>query len=146
MALVKKKNLPFPKSLLNTNTIKVLIVDDDEPVLDILAEGLKKADKCFAVETATDGFEAGQVMERQHPDVVILDIFLPGIDGYKVCSMIKEGHPDTKVIAITGYGSEEVEKKIMKAGADIYIEKPFDIKNITVQIQESISEVSASVG
>jgi len=132
------------KSKTETVKIKILIVDDDEPVLNVLAQSLTKADDSFAVETATDGFQAGQVMERLQPDVVVLDIFLPGIDGYEVCGMIKEGHSDMKVIAITGHGSDEVKQKIIDAGADEYLEKPFDLEELTVQIQDLIERTVSS--
>jgi len=113
-----------------TETLKILVVEDDLTVLDVLAFGLRKHENNYTVETATDGFEAGQIVERFQPDIVVLDIFLPTIDGFKVCQTIKKNYPKIKVIAITGYGSDEVKQKIIDAGADEYLEKPFDLQDL----------------
>ena len=120
---------------------KILIVDDDVSVLNVLAEGLKNPEMEFAVETATDGFQAGQLMEKFHPDVVVLDIRLPGLDGFQVCKMMKEGHPDIQIIAITGHGDPEVKKMILKAGADEYIEKPFNLEELAERVRELMGEM-----
>jgi len=134
----KSKQIPVPEELQHKDKdkLRILVVEDDESVLDVLAAGLQQADKNYAVETATDGFEAGQILERFEPDIVVLDIFIPAINGYKICSMIKENYPGIKVITITGNGSEEVQEKIFKAGADAYIEKPFDIGDLAGIVQE----------
>jgi len=144
MELARENNLPFPRDLLQEEKTKVLIVEDDEAVLDVLAESLKRSEDEFTVETATDGFQAGQIMERIKPDVVVLDIFLPGLDGFQVCKMIKDGHPDIRIIAITGHGSDEVEKKIMEAGADMYLQKPFDLEELSEQIVSVLSKTVSS--
>lgn len=137
--LVRENNLPFPDELLATEKARVLVVDDDESVLNVLVQGLKKSEEEFTVETATDGFQAGQFIEKFHPHIVVLDIRLPGLNGYDVCRMIKQGHPDTKIIAITGFGSEEVKREIMEAGADGYLEKSFEINELIEEI-ESVLE------
>jgi len=139
---VKERNLPFPRDLLQqAEKTRVLIVDNDESVLNVLAESLKRSEDEFTVETATDGFQAGQIMERIKPDVVVLDIFLPGLDGFQVCKMIKDGHPDIRIIAITGHGDPEVKQMILKAGADEYLEKPFDLEELAGQVRELMGEM-----
>lgn len=139
---VREHDLPFPRDLLQAEKTKVLIVDNDVAVLDVLAAGLQRSEDEFAVETATDGFQAGQIMERIKPDVVVLDIFLPGLDGFQVCKIIKDGHPDIRIIAITGHGDPEVKKMILKAGADEYIEKPFNLEELASRIQGLIGEIA----
>jgi excisionase family DNA binding protein len=133
---VREHDLPFPRDLLQVEKTKVLIVDNDESVLNVLAESLSRSEDEFTVETATDGFQAGQIMERLHPDVVVLDIFLPGLDGFQVCKMMKDGHPDIRIIAITGHGDPDVKKMILKAGADEYIEKPFNLEELAERVGE----------
>ena len=139
---VKEHDLPFPRGLLQqAEKTKVLIVDNDEEVLNVLAESLNRSDDEFTVETATDGFQAGQIMERIKPDVVVLDIFLPGLDGFQVCKMIKDGHPDIRIIAITGHGDPDVKKMILKAGADVYLEKPFNLEELAERVRELMGEM-----
>jgi len=75
-----------------------------------------------------------------NPDIVILDIRLPGVDGFSVCESIKKNYPETRVIAITGFGSDEVQKKIMDAGADLYLEKPFDLKYLILEIESVLNK------
>jgi len=65
------------------------------------------------------------MVEAVRPDLVVLDIMLPDINGFKVCERIKARNKNTRVIAMTGYDSEEVRKKIIDSGADVYLIKPF---------------------
>jgi len=140
----RKNSKRLPENLQDQQTekLKILIVDDELPVLDVLAAGLKVDEDKYKVETATDGFEAGQVLEKFQPDIVVLDIFLPTIDGYKVCQTIKKNYPNIKVIAITGKGSEEVKKNIIAAGADTYLEKPFEIGYLSKTIGELLRTIA----
>ena len=123
-------NMPVPPALEGLRQVRVLIIDDDESLLEVIAQALDRAYEDIRIETAADGFLAGQIMERFKPDIVILDIFLPWIDGFQVCRLIKQSYSDIRVTAITGHGSEEVRRNIMEAGADDYLEKPFDIDDL----------------
>jgi len=107
---------------------KILIVDDDPDVSDFLVELIKMRHVQWAIETAKDGFTAGRKLGEYDPDLVILDLMLPGIDGFGVCRMIREDSAltDVKVLAITGYDSEEMRNKILNCGADDYLAKPMD--------------------
>lgn len=136
----KSNGLSIPDGLQESDKAKVLIVDDDESVLDVLKSGLEKQNQHLDIHTAKDGFQAGHLVREIIPDLVVLDIFLPGVDGYEVCRMIKEKHKGTRVIAITGYGSEEVEKKIMAAGADMYLRKPFEIEDLMAGIESLLMQ------
>jgi len=139
----RENDMPVPEDLdVPPEKVKVLVVDDDEPVLSVLAEGLGKSEDGFMVGTATDGFQAGQLIEKFHPDIVVLDIRLPGIDGYEVCRMIKEGHPDMKIIAITGFDSEEARRRIMEEGADRYLIKPFEVEDLVAEIDAVLDRKS----
>lgn len=107
---------------------RVLVVDDDPQINRLLVSLLKHRGKGrFVVETAQDGFEAGVQVQRFQPDVVLLDLRMPGLDGFEVCRRLKS-EPSTAsivVVAMTGYGSEDVRRRIMAAGADQYLTKPF---------------------
>ena len=103
---------------------KILIVDDDPMIRDLLTKILS-AQK-YETDVASSGFEAGAKVAKFEPDLIILDLIMPKMSGFEVCRQIKE-NPDTshiKILALTGYDTEENREKIMKAGADDYMAKP----------------------
>jgi excisionase family DNA binding protein len=113
---------------------KILIVDDDRVIQELLVEMLASED--YQIEVASDGFEAGIKILQFKPDLMILDLFMPGMDGFEVCKQIK-GNSNTsqiKILAYTGYDTRENKDRIMRAGADGYMAKPMGrsilLKNI----------------
>lgn len=112
---------------LSEGGVKILVVDDEKAVISVIRRFLERAKTPFEVRIAMDGFEAGTQMGTFHPNVVFLDIRLPGIDGYEVCRRIKasEDGASINVIAMTGYYEEEVAKRITDLGAAICLQKPF---------------------
>jgi two-component system, OmpR family, response regulator VicR len=107
---------------------KVLIVDDEESVRDALREALATYPEKLDIYTAADGFEAGSFMEAVRPDVVILDLVMPGMDGFKVCQSIKHSPAlsHVKIMVLTGYGSERNMERAAELGADVCLSKPID--------------------
>lgn len=112
------------------NELRVLIVDDDKQVAGFLVEWLTGLDDPFIVDTATDGFEAGSKVHTFEPDIILLDLMMPDLDGFAVCRQIKAdpNSSDIRVIAMTGYPSPENERRIIEAGAETCIAKPLDTK------------------
>ena len=108
--------------------ISVLIVDDDIQFTNYLYKLLNKYPDKVEVEVANDGFSAGLKVREQEPDVVLLDLMMPGLDGFTVCQRIKANSAtaDARVIAMTGYPSAENVEKILSAGAEVCLEKPVD--------------------
>ncbi|MCB1645959.1 MAG: response regulator [Pseudomonadales bacterium] len=105
----------------------ILVVDDDKQLNRFLVELFRSRAAGTRVESAFDGFEAGSKLQVVKPDVVILDLMMPGMDGFEVCEKLKSD-VDTMhihVVAMTGYASEENERRIMAAGADRFLRKPF---------------------
>ncbi len=108
--------------------LRVLIVEDDSMVREYLTELLEGLSRPLVVETARDGFEAGGKLLSFTPHVVLLDLMMPGMDGFEVCQRIKS-QPTTaaiRIIAVTGYPSEENIQKILAAGAEACLSKPID--------------------
>ena len=105
---------------------KILIVDGDREIREMFTRvlGFHK----YETDTASDGFEAGAKVERLKPDLIILDLFMPGMDGFEVCRRLKEdpGSAGIKVLILTGYDSKQNKKQIMAQGADDYLVKPVD--------------------
>lgn len=133
---LKKHNIPLPEGLKTLALSRILIVDDEEPVRKIIKRALKKNYPEAELYEAEDGFEAGQKISQIIPTLIILDLKLPGIDGLKVCKMIRsdEKLKGVKILLISGQNPEESEKKSLNAGADAFMGKPFDINELNEKI------------
>ena len=113
---------------------KVLLVDDEPNIIMSLEFLMKK--NGYAVFIARDGREAIGLLDRHQPDVIILDIMMPEVDGYEVCSYIQNNSElNTKIILLTAKGTEKDIKKGYEAGADHYITKPFSTKHVVKTVQ-----------
>lgn len=112
---------------------KILLVDDDPSFLNVMVRSFREAGG-WEVIAAEDGFQSGSLVGSEEPDVVVLDIMLPDKKGYKICEIIKAHNPDTIVIAMTGYDSEDVRTKMLQAGADAYFVKPFSFQELFSKI------------
>lgn len=111
---------------------KILIVDDDENIAELISLYLTK--ECYETEIAPDGETALSVFKSFGPDLVLLDIMLPGIDGYGVCREIR-ATSQTPIIMLSAKG--EVFDKVLglELGADDYMEKPFDTKELVARVK-----------
>ena len=112
--------------------MKILIVDDDENIAELISLYLEK--ECFNTETAATGEEALKLVDVYNPDLILLDLMLPGIDGYEVCQQIRKNR-DTPIIILSAKG--EILDKVLglKMGADDYIIKPFDSNEMVARVQ-----------
>ncbi|MGV6815971.1 MAG: response regulator [Thiotrichales bacterium] len=107
---------------------RILVVDDDRAVSAYVCELLGLASEPLSVDVAFDGFEAGDKLHSFQPDTVLLDLRMPGMDGFEVCKHIK-GSVQTqaiRVIAMTALAGEEHRQKILAAGAEQCLSKPFE--------------------
>jgi len=104
---------------------RVLIVDDEAYVIRSLGFVLQRAG--YAVLEARDGQQALEVIHRERPDLVILDIMLPGVDGYEVCRQVKSSEEfcSIPVVMLTAKGQDVDREQALAAGADEYMTKPF---------------------
>ena len=105
--------------------MKVLLVDDEEEFVKALAERLKMRD--LRSDTVLDGEEALSFVEDQEPDVMVLDLKMPGIDGMEVLRQVRKAYPKIQVIILTGHGSERHEEEAKRLGAFDYLEKPVNL-------------------
>lgn len=111
---------------------RVLVVDDEAPILDLLRGYLER--EGFAVETAMDGHAAVDAVRASGPDIVILDVMLPGLDGLEVCRQIRT-FSDAYVLMLTARG-EEIDRVVgLTVGADDYLVKPFSPRELVARVK-----------
>lgn len=113
----------------NKGPLRILIVDDDRAVLGFLTELFEGGEYQTIVETAHDGFEAGRKVHVFSPDIVLLDLMMPGIMGSEVCRQIKQavGLANVRVVGMSGHLSAENQHELLAAGAECCISKPIDV-------------------
>ena len=117
----------------------ILIVDDEPSNIDILVETLKKD---YSIQVAPNGKIALKIVERKHPDLILLYIMMPGISGYEVCRILKENEQTSHipVIFATALDDDYDEFRGMQLGAVDFITKPFDILNIKTRIKDLLEK------
>ena len=113
---------------------EILIVEDEEPISNLIKMSLKKAG--YQCRQAFDGYEAADCMEKDRFDLILLDIMLPGIDGYELLEYSKLNK--TPVIFITAMGDLNDRVKGLRAGADDYITKPFNPLEVVARVKTQL--------
>ena len=121
----------------------VLIVDDEELTLRTMTRGLRQ--EGFEVFTAASGEDALQLIPAEKPDITILDIVLPGIDGVEVLRQIKEANPAAIVIMMSAYHMVDRAVEAMKLGAYDYLIKPFHLADVVATIRRSTEMLALRV-
>ncbi len=118
---------------------KILIADDDKNVVDAIHRLLSKKDKDFKIEVAYDGYEALIKAGDFKPDLLILDILMPKIDGLEICRRLRSDKtitPGIKILAITGHSEAYDRETVLENGADDYLLKPFDTQSIMKSVEK----------
>ncbi len=107
---------------------KVLLVDDEEEFVKALAERLQMRD--LGSDLAFNGEQALQIVKDQEPDVMVLDLKMPGIDGMEVLRRVRKAYPQVQVIILTGHGTEKDEEEAKRLGAFAYLRKPVNLEQL----------------
>ncbi|MCK5237368.1 MAG: response regulator [Deltaproteobacteria bacterium] len=118
---------------------KVLIVDDDTSMVGFLKKALEASkDNYYDIEVAGDGYEALIKVGSFRPELLVLDIKMPRIDGLEVCRRLRadEKTSDTKILAITGFGGDEDVSKVLEAGADNCLSKPMQFAEFKESVEK----------
>jgi DNA-binding response OmpR family regulator len=113
--------------------IKILLVDDEKEFVETLADRIELRD--HKADVALNGEQALKKLDDQIPDVVVLDLKMPGIDGMEVLRRIRKAYPKVQVIMLTGHGSEKHEEEARKLGAFEYLQKPVDIETLMKKVK-----------
>jgi len=125
----------IPTDALESGRRRILIVDDDQAVVDLIAEVLD-GDGRFEHKSVNNGFGAGMLAKEYHPDLIILDVMLPDINGQAVCELIRRDPTisDIKIICISGMVEEDKIEELKTSGADDFLHKPLDIDELLQRI------------
>ena len=107
---------------------RVLVVDDDRQLNNFLVALFQTSVDDVQVFSALDGFEAGRMVQEHKPDIVLLDIMMPGMNGVDVCRSIKANDltKHAQVVAMTGHHTPELEHRVLESGASVLLKKPFE--------------------
>lgn len=124
-------------------TIRVLLVDDDKTLQSLLGQFLR--DQSFEVHEALNGASALRLAYEMHPDIVLLDVMLPGMDGWEICARLRE-MSHVPIIMLTAKATEGDKLRGFRLGVDDYVTKPFSFAELVARIQAVLGRASSAGG
>lgn len=132
LVFLHKHNIPVPADLSGQARPRLLIVDDEESARRVVARVVSRLAPELEIDEAADGFEAGRKLSTFCPAFVVLDVRLPGVDGLKVCRLIRSDPAlkRVRILAVSGHDVEETWRACIAAGADAFLGKPFDLEDL----------------
>ena len=121
----------IPTDALESGKRKALVVDDDLDLVELITDALA-ADGRFEVRVANNGFDAGMMVKEYHPDVIVLDVMLPDINGKEVCQRVRSDSAldDVRIICISGMVEQDKITDLISSGANQFLQKPFDVDKL----------------
>lgn len=121
----------IPTDALESGKRKVLLVDDDAELVEVMNKFLEE-DGRFEVRIASNGFDAGMMVKEYRPDIIVLDVMLPDINGKEVCHRVRADTSleDVRILCISGMIEEDKIQELRLAGADKFLHKPFDVEEL----------------
>jgi excisionase family DNA binding protein len=125
------KDNNIPTDALESGKRKVLLVDDDAELVELMTKVLEE-DGRFEVRIASNGFDAGMMVKEYRPDLIVLDVMLPDINGKEVCHRVRADNTleDVRILCISGMIEEDKVHELKLSGADDFLHKPFDIEEL----------------
>ncbi len=125
----------IPTDALESGRRKALIVDDDEELVELIRDALE-ADGRFEIRVANNGFDAGMMVKEYHPDIIVLDVMLPDINGKEVCQRVRSDPnlDDVKIICISGMVEQDKIEDLKASGANEFVQKPFEVDHLVDRI------------
>jgi len=125
------KDNGIPTDALESGKRKVLLVDDDVELVELMTKVLEE-DGRFEVRVAGNGFDAGMMVKEYHPDLIVLDVMLPDINGKEVCHRVRADAAleDVRILCISGMIEDDKIQELKLSGADDFLHKPFDIEEL----------------
>ena len=121
---------------------RILVVDDEQSIRDFISIGLRH--EGFEVEVAADGGAGLRAVNTFKPDLVVVDLMMPRMDGWEVCRLMKQ-HPvlgrTVRVIMVTALDAWDDKREALQLGADDYVEKPFDLPTLAKTVQRNLEQL-----
>ena len=136
------KDNGIPTDALESGKRKVLIVDDEPDIVDMISRALEE-DGRFEMRIAANGFDAGMMVKEYRPDLIVLDVMLPDINGKEVCHRVRADSTleDVRILCISGMIEEDKIQELRLAGADAFLHKPFDINEELLERMCTLLEI-----
>ncbi len=121
----------IPTDALESGKRRILIVDDDEELVELICDVLER-DTRFEVRSANNGFDAGMMVKEYRPDLIVLDVMLPDINGKEVCQRVRNDKTmdDVRIICISGMVEEDKVCELKAVGANDFMQKPFEVEKL----------------
>ncbi len=125
----------IPTDALESGKRKALVVDDDVELVELIRD-VMEADGRFDVRVANNGFDAGMMVKEYHPDIIVLDVMLPDINGKEVCQRVRGDSTmdDVQIICISGMVERDKIDELKQAGANDFLQKPFETDELMSRI------------
>jgi len=117
----------------------ILVVEDDPIIRQTVDYALRRAG--FATSSSGDGLEALAMAQERHPDLILLDLMLPGIDGFEFAEQIRRTDPEVAIVMVTALGEERDTVRGLEAGADDYVTKPFSMEELLARVRANLRRV-----
>ena len=133
---LKEKGMPLPEEPKGEEKKKILVVDDDKIIVETIVQALEEDEFGYEMISASDGFEAGLQVNHFKPDLMILDIMMPDINGYEVCQKLKSvpETQDIKIIVLSAYLDDDAFRKMKEYGADTCFSKPLPLEQLKYEV------------
>ena len=127
----------IPTDALESGKRKILVVDDDMELVELITEVLER-DGRFEVRSVNNGFDAGMMVKEYHPDLIVLDVMLPDINGKEVCQRVRieKATDEVRIICISGMVEDDKISELRAAGADDFMHKPFEVEKLLERMCE----------
>jgi CheY-like chemotaxis protein len=116
---------------------RILVADDEEALRTVLSSELEG--EGYQVKDAADGQEAIKLLQKQEFDLILLDIKMPNVDGFEVLKFVKENHPRTKVVMLTGFADLKNAIESKKLGAEDFVSKPYDLVDLLTTVERVLT-------
>jgi excisionase family DNA binding protein len=141
------KDNGIPTDALESGKRKALIVDDDRELVELIRDVLE-GDGRFEVRTVNNGFDAGMMVKEYRPDIIVLDVMLPDINGREVCQRVRSDSTldGTKIICISGMVEADKVDDLKAAGANDFIQKPFEVEMLLDRVCSLLEMETAPAG
>ncbi len=117
-----------------TPMVRIMIIEDDEEMRSLLKEFFEE--EGFETDSVSNGVDALKILSEDHVDLVITDIRMPGLSGLDILPAIRRLKPETPIIVMTAYGSEDLRRRTLERGATIYLEKPIRLNQLKTLVRE----------